>query len=55
MAKKETKKTGKKSDSAPIINTKRRQEAEARSLNKEALEVEEDEEEGKEEFSKENP
>ena len=52
---KTTKKTtGKTSPSSPN-NEKRKQEAEARSLNRDALAVEEEEEEGKEEFGRENP
>jgi hypothetical protein len=54
-AKKITKKTtGKTSPSLPNTE-KRKLEAEARSLNRDALAVEEEEEEGKEEFGRENP
>ena len=55
-AKKSTRKvTGAKGSASTEVAQKRKQEAEGRSLNKEALEVEEEEEEGKEEFGRENP
>ncbi|MDA4111203.1 MAG: hypothetical protein OK439_01585 [Thaumarchaeota archaeon] len=48
-------KTEARQGSSSDINLKRRQQAEAKSLDRDAETVEADEEEGKEEFGRENP